>query len=219
MQIIETPGMLTAEQIEAGYSKHFCVECNRHLTEEEYRTFYGCKEYHNKTDLLVVPSSHHLLNAENAKDVIWYHATNVVNWLETVQSGAESDFFGTDAGDVPYVHVGTKGAATDRGVELYADTEDLYIEQDQTIQGAFMYAVKLKEDAVISSQISADTNNWFFFVNSKTQAQMGADAIRYVNRWESCGSISMLVDPRALELVSVEVMDLPKQNSEVFANY
>lgn len=215
MQIIETPDMLTAEQIEAGYSKHFCPECNRHLSEEEYRTFYGCNSFHNKTNILVVPSSHHLLNTENAKEVIWYHSTNIVNWLETVQSGKESEYFGTDEGDIPFVHVGTRGAAMHRAIELYAGVEDLYQEAKETINGAFMYAVRLKKEAIVSRHISADTNDWPFFVHDDDKKEMEGDALRYVNRWESSGSISMLVDPQMLELVSVEVLELPKQEAEV----
>ena len=218
MQIIETPGMLTTDQIEAGYSKHFCPECNRHLTEGEYKTFYGCNQYHNKTELLVVPSSHHLLNADNAKDVVWYHSTNIVNWLDVLQSAKASEYFGTEEGDVPFVHVGTRGAAMQRAVELYAGVEDLYFEADETINGAFMYAVRLKEDAVISQHISADTNDWPFYVEEETKDKMGGDALRYVNRWESTGSVSMLIDPQMLELVSVEVLDLPKQDSNALIN-
>lgn len=203
MRIIETPGKLSAAKIDAGYSKHVCRECNRHLTKAEFDAFHGCNAYHLKTELLVVPSSHHLLDIETAQDAVWFHSTNVSNWLERVQSGLASEYFGMEDGEVPYVHVGTKEAAMDRANEIYADN---YGNDEETSDDAFMYQVRLKKDAVVSTHISEDTNDWFFLVEDKHKAKMEGDALRYVNRWESEGSISMLVDPNALELVSVEVI-------------
>lgn len=215
MHIIETPGMLSTEKMEAGYSKHVCRACNKHIHQDEFDAFHGCDSYHLKTDLLVVPSSHHLLDLDTAQNAVWFHSTNVKNWLERVQSGEANEYFGMEDGEVPYVHVGTVEAAWHRANELYSGNcgEDTA----EVSSNAFMYQVRLKENAVVSRHISEDTNDWFFLVEDKHRTKMDGDALRYVNRWESEGSISMLVDPCALELVAVEVIKVvvPAEESEL----
>ena len=63
-------------------------------------------------------------------------------------------------------------------------------------------------EAVLADAILEDNNDWFYEVTDSARKTLGADAVRYLNKWESAGSISLLADPRYLTAVRVDEVDI-----------
>lgn len=142
-------------------------------------------------DLKVLPTSAPLMSEEFAKDAIWYHATVVPNWHEAV----------SEAG--VYVHAGSRAAALERAADKFFPYGQKIT--DRTI---YLWKLSINSDAVVASDILSDENQWPTWVTGCTQKHLGGDVQRYLNRWESPGSISVLADPRAFNVISVkEVRD------------
>lgn len=146
----------------------------------------------------VLHSSSHLLSKETAQEVRWFHATTVTSWHERLLAGFNADTENYDDGTL-YVHVGTEAAALD-----IAHSKHLAWNGGDKV---YFYELALKSDCVLSDDLLKDLNDWFFKVTPTTKRILNGDAIRYVNRWESCGSISLLVDPRMLEVKKVSTID------------
>jgi hypothetical protein len=125
------------------------------------------------------------LDANKAKEAIWYHATNRKNWMADLLDYDISDGF-------PLVHVGIVDAAINI-------MDDQYVGSDDWI---YLYKVKLSPTAVLDPELYEDENMWP--VRTKNIEDVPANAFRYVNRYEATGSISLLVDPRELIIESVE---------------
>lgn len=135
----------------------------------------------------------------------WFHATTSKDWLNDVLKGGVM------------VHVGSMGAARDRANDIMRDWDD----------GArvFIYEVAMDKDTTIGDAVYPDMNDFFrhevaqpitaehtFQTSegtvsaSKFLREMydeNVDVVRYVNQYESVGSISLLVNPRVLKVVKV----------------
>jgi hypothetical protein len=209
------PDLMPFEAVEAELSPYRCDNCGTHITQQDewfsrYWTWYeepyiecgNCGGSHDGS-ITVIPSSAHLLSQEEVRNTIWYHTTSVENWFQKVSTGHGME----DAvGEFLYVHVGIEDAA--RHVAQYKYFNHLEKER------VMMYQVRLKTDAVLSPHVVHDNETWgdFNSVTDETREVIGGDAIRYLNRCESAGSISLLVDARQLELVGVEQIHNPRFN-------
>lgn len=118
----------------------------------------------------------------------WYHATSRDNWLDAVTADE-------DEWSVPLVHVGTEEAAADR-MKLYRWSEK-----------AYMYKVRFKDDTVLNADVFEDEDDW---PETPDDLWDGSQAFRYVNGFESVGSVSLLVNPRQLVLEEVRVFEGPE---------
>lgn len=118
----------------------------------------------------------------------WYHATSRENWLDTLQA-CDDDWF------IPLVHVGTVEAATDR-MKFY-----------RWVPKVYMYKVRLKTGTVLNTEVFEDEDNW---PETPDDLWDGSEAFRYVNGFESVGSVSLLVNPRQLILEDVRVFEGPE---------
>lgn len=212
------PELMPLTAANAGLSAFRCNTCGNHITkqnESDSPIFHEvplvecdtCPGEVQQGSITVVPDSVQFLQASAVKDVVWYHATYVDDWFNRVSTGQGME--GED-GDFLYIHVGSEQAARDIARDKYfsAYGGDLDVS---------LYQVRLKADAVLSPRVVNDDETWrdFSSVTDETAEAMGGDAVRYLNRWEAPGSISLLVDARQLEFVSVSILDNPHSQSEI----
>lgn len=149
------------------------------------------------------------LDAETARTATWYHATVRENWIDDLmecERRAQPYPWYVPGETVPMIHVGTRQAAQDRAERL--------MERDQPNR-MYMYTVRLRTDAPMSQYVVDDlpsAPDYAGYCDGKPEySKMGAT--RYVNRYESLGSISLLVNTTALEVVSRETMRFPQMAS------
>jgi hypothetical protein len=200
------PEVMPQGVIDAGLSPFRCDRCGQHVTEEVVRfsrIWYEepllkcttCEDGFQKGSVTVVPSSAFLLDVENVRKTSWFHATCVDDWFEKVSSGHGME---KETGDFLYIHVGSEEAARDIA-------EDKYFRNPRDGERISLYELRLVTDLALSPLILNDGETWWDYssVTAETRAAVGGDAARYLNRWESPGSISLLIDARKLELVSV----------------
>lgn len=132
-----------------------------------------------------------ILDARVAKATTWYHATTRTHWMKDLLSGK----------DIPWVHIGSLEAARDRA--RVGGTGEI-------VKDHFLYRLRLKPEATINPHIFRDENDWPDHVG---QTGLGwdsrmnyANANRYLNTFEAPGSISLLIDPRVLEITGKTII-------------
>lgn len=192
-------------------SKFFCHECKNplaHMTARKLmvnsknstQTFCDwcyVEQTTNQVIMGIEESSLKLVNFGTAKSFVWYHASIVENWLGTVQDGGYST---KEKNHEPlYVHCGTYEAAiTISKIRFNEGAEKVII-----------HGVKIIDDATMSENIFKDMDEqWPTKTNNASKSLLGSDAIRYINRWEEPGSVSILVDSSKLVEVSVDEFSL-----------
>ena len=198
MMYLETATKTVME--ETATSPLSCIHCNTVLSKEdahniikeiEYEEYFKCScgkgSSIEELDVFILPTSIHLLDKDVAKDNIWFHTTNRENW-ETKVKTAER---------VPYIHAGTFEAAMER----HEDRKSTY---------GWIYELRMKPECELADDVYSDLNRWDdevdedgIFEPDDIHYDHPKDALRYVNKWESVGSISLLMDPRMMEVVAV----------------
>ena len=131
-----------------------------------------------------------LLEADESRSRIWYHATLLEGWHQKML-GSEN---------LPLVHLGTKEAALARAAHLgsYMSSPVWNVYGVKLVEAAFI-AVDVLDDEDDSAPATA--------VKSRSVRARGYDVrgvTRYVNRYEAEGSISLLANPLAFRVVSRE---------------
>ena len=207
-----TPQLMPQSVVDAGLSPFRCGNCGNHIEKsaERFSSYWqevpvlACETCGDAQAgcITVAPSSAHLLQKTAVKESVWYHATYVEDWFEKVSTGHGMK---RETGDFLYIHVGTEDASRD-----LADSK--YFTHPRDGERIMLYKLKVKSDAVLAPSILNDIETWWDYssVTAETNTAIGGDAVRYLNRWESPGSISLLVDARMLELVNVEELRDPK---------
>jgi hypothetical protein len=208
------PTVMNMSAFKKGLSPFACTHCGAHSSkgmEIQMRKAHNawvknpalscdCGELISVIDskLTILPSSASLLDETNVKATTWFHATDVYNWLEEV-----SFDYGEEDEDMlrPYVHLGSKEAALELAKWKYLEGSN---DGDEMF---YLWQVTLNMEAILADSILEDNNDWFYEVTGDTREAMGADAVRYLNKWESAGSISLLADPRYLTMVRVDEVD------------
>lgn len=209
-----SPELMPQSAFNKGLSPFRCDACGTHISkksEADSPTWREIPELEcdlcgelRQGSITVIPDSVPLLQSDVARDTVWFHATYVEDWFKKVSTGHGMEH---EAGDFLYVHVGSEDAAKDIANYKYFDgysfTDELPV---------MLYQVKLKANTELSSRVVNDDETWrdFHSVVDGSKEAIGGDAVRYLNRWESPGSISLLVDARQLELVSVQELRNPK---------
>jgi len=134
----------------------------------------------------VVSRSAHLMNKEEVPQERWFHATKRGNWAEAIQSASTSERGGL------MVHVGDRETAMERAKDTFWN------------RTFYLYEVSIAPDTHILDGIVDDENSWPTFKEemegeaANFPEYVGVDAVRYVNRYEAPGSISLLVDATKL---------------------
>lgn len=199
-----TPRLMSEKAHQSKASAFACSKCGTHTTKEHETEIIRdgfprdmectvCGTY-EEIAVTVNPASAHLMNEPAARSMVWYHATHVEDWYRKVSTGEKME-----AGEFLFVHVGTEEAALDIAITKYFQ---------YNLKKVYMYKVTLKDSASLAGHIVDDDTFWedFEIADPTSLKAATADAVRYLNRWESPGSISMLVNASALELVSVETI-------------
>lgn len=154
----------------------------------------------DELDVRILPSSVQFLDVGTTRETVWFHSTKVENWSEEVSKLRPTFVCGSnEMPSVPYVHVGTFDAAMTR----FEDTKG---------ESGWLYEIRIKDDAFIAEEVYEDRNDWEQFVRAGFfEGFLGdkkkCDVLRYVNRWESVGSISLIMDPRFMEVVKVSPLN------------
>lgn len=185
--------VLTKKEVKAGRSTVRCPYCKMGVTRAQkqklleqgsiYCMNLSCDGYLfglEDADIAVLPGSAKFFDANAVRSASWYHATYMEDWMGAVFSNAVEDF--------PILHIGTRNAALDRAKH----------------QGySYLYRIKVDEDTTIHPQVVDDaTTSW-----DDLAVNYPHGITRYVNRWESPGSISLLAHPLAITVTAVTDLD------------
>ena len=205
-----------------GFSGAKCFTCGSFFTDEQVSSgsYIKCLRCLKETrggriESGIRYSDVHLLSQEATRENDWYHITLSANW--------DTDITTASPMNQPYVHVGSLAAAETRMKDLVdshksserfskhlAPSDDLVF---------YCYRIKMVEDADLSPNIITDAD----FDAPESVAQIRAESLkedgesyaqyelfgatRYVNEYESHGSISLITHPTAIEVVERFVME------------
>lgn len=203
----------TIKVAEPGTSGKRCMDCNEYLPASlvaEIDSFdnagkrFNCNSCNGLIDWSVghVPyvvevlpeDAEPLISKEAVKNQSWFHATTVPNWGEDIM----------DAG--VYIHAGSEVAAEERikAVQRYTPTAEYYV-----------YELRLKASSKVADDIYYDDNNWPETIDASSASGPKKDVVnkyqvnRYVNVWETAGTVSLLSDPNMFNIVGVKVIEIP----------
>lgn len=182
-----------------GLSAFSCTRCKQHLPKTAESRFwddnvgYECpcgatmSIYSLGYETALLPSSAPLLEKEAVKNVHWFHATAREDWMHAVTSGEL----------IPYVHVGSRESALERAAQEY------FTNTHSFTPSIYLWEVSIRPEAVIADDILNDEDNWCRTVTQCAREHIGGDVQRYLNKRESAGSISLMLDPRTLLAVQM----------------
>jgi len=183
-----TPGLAQKLVLEPGDTKttapKMCPACSRrlnrwaswkiHVNDDSVKCPCGAWVDVYNMELGIMASSAKFLESSSVLSAWWYHSTTLINWYDEITKN-----------DVDWVHIGTRRSARSRlTTEMYNLT----------------YKMKISQDAVIAPEIFIDHNRWS---DVQDHVDKSVNVVRYVNRWESVGSISLMVRPEVLHSVVV----------------
>jgi len=162
-----------------------CTSCKKMVKEGTFS--YNKNAFAGEVcPIRVVSRSAHLMNKEEVPQERWFHATKRGNWAEAIQSASTSERGGL------MVHVGDRETAMERAKDTFWN------------RTFYLYEVSIAPDTRILDGIVDDENSWPTFKeemegeDANFPEYVGVDAVRYVNRYEAPGSISLLVDAKKL---------------------
>lgn len=178
----------------SGYA---CPSCGYQLTNKESILVgrnsssvcsCGAKWQPKEMIVKVIEDSLSFFDDNHTRETIWFHASRKENWLEEVLSTY----------DTPVVHLGTRETALARVEDYrYAD-KVLDIENSDEW---FLYEVRLK-DGMLSPRVWEDEDTAFpYTVDELIDSKMSSDFVRYVNRYETPGAISLLANPECVTVI------------------
>lgn len=182
--IEETPVLKSEAEKQKSRSAFRCPTCGRAPTRKhEIRLISSdaaecpCGEIYDATEatVLVGQNSEKFLDLLTTRESIWWHGTHQHDWPRKP----------IEDPDLYYVHIGTYHAAYMRARQEKA---------------AYLHKVVLYWPTKVSPIFLKDRGWW----PQKIEGFDLADAYRYVNRWESPGSISLLVDPLCIKTLEVK---------------
>lgn len=190
-----------------GMSAIFCDDCGTYATMEQNATFdSGCTDNcrscgafisYTISGLSVRADNAHFLDVAEVRKASWFHATLRSDWMgDLAQTNAQVQSAGVTKDDQFMAHVGTLDAALARLIDA------MKFKDADTV--GYVYELRIKDSADIHDLIYDDENEtapqWAHECTSKGYSK---DVTRYVNRYESIGSISLLINSDAFEVVSV----------------
>lgn len=167
----------------AGKSAIYCTSCGNHLSRSEQILYVSNGMVHPECDMYgdfqvkVLPSSSKFMRSGEIPGSIWWHSTNRFRWMSDI----------LESPSMPIVHVGSRYAALDRAKhEKYSH----------------LFKVRVDFNTSIDPEIRHDIcDGW-----SPYAEDWDYDVTRYVNMWESPGSISLLVKPTSVTVVDQRLL-------------
>lgn len=200
-----------------GVSALSCPACDTHYSlEEEARAIHSDIAYCINgcgvtlladMKLSVRASNAHLIDAQNAKNAIWFHATTVADWHESLLATAvdfdPNSLFEPVAENfdgIRMAHLGTMDTAMERAyqrVEFEGERAETW----------YFYKISLTDDAQIDAEIKVDENDEMPELAGFCEGSGYSTSVtRYINRWEATGSISVLANPRHFTVEDVQAV-------------
>lgn len=155
----------------------------------------ACGDYFDITgvEVRVHPDTSNLLDMKTALEAEWYHVSWSANWHNSILQEE----------DIPYVHAGNRQSAVERYEGLYKGCK------------AYLYKFKIAPSANLTPTVFDDLNDWpqtvSYPMGMPSQQGRTVDGFRYINRWESPGSVSLMIDPQHIIDVSCEVILIEKE--------
>lgn len=194
-----------------GFSGAYCYSCKSFFTEEEVDSVGDsgsllCASCGANSDQGVLPSGvkysdRKFFSKSAVRENTWYHITVRSDWGGDITAEDDVD-------EQPLVHLGSKDAALDRMQDLIEEAAASGISGDKAPK-FYCYEVKVKPVASIADAVLADDNDMapskpsdmnLNYVISDGYDEYGVN--RYVNEYESHGSISLLAHPSSFDIVS-----------------
>lgn len=167
-----------------GRSALFCPKCKNYFSKSQEQTFRSvyvmtCSFCHTvateyDVEVHVIPSSVKHLKVGMVRDSYWWHSTSVPRWDRQVPS------------DLP-IHLGTKNAAMRRWNDTGADAK---------VRGR-LYKMKLAPKVPILRKVVIDDH----IDGQYLEDEYSDTVVRYVNLFESIGSISLITRRDHFEIV------------------
>jgi hypothetical protein len=135
-------------------------------------------------EVRIHPDATPLLSLDAVMETEWFHVSWSSDWHNSLMKEE----------DIPFIHAGNKQSALDRYDGLYKGCI------------AYLYKFSIDPNVKLSGTVYDDLNEWPPLVSDASYFRgfENVDGIRYVNRWESPGSISLLVNPQFLVNVTCE---------------
>lgn len=168
-----------------GRSALYCPKCNTHLSKYKERKFLSeyevvcstCSNHMSEYDITVavIPTSEKFLRVGAVRESLWYHSTSRKDWDDNVPD------------DVP-IYLGTRAAANQRRNHTRNRRRD---------DEAFLYTLKLKRNVPILRSVTIDD----YLDDRYTDRKHAHQVVRYVNLFESVGSISLITRRDHFEVV------------------
>jgi hypothetical protein len=203
-----------------GYSGAYCDRCRSFFTVEEIekadkgtRLLYCkmCNHVHSTGQLAsaVRYTDRQFFDKEVVRDTEWYHISTKPNWEEAITEMAESE--------QPLIHAGSLDAAESRMKYIKTITdEDIKVAKlDNPIHhdawGSkarfYRYTLQITDDATIADHMIPDED----YQAPQTASGMASGehkdlyarngVTRYVNEYESHGSVSVMMHPSSFNVV------------------
>lgn len=179
-----------------GVSTNLCQGCEKFYPEVRNPDAYGSKRLtvcpHCQEDyvypekrVFIHPDSWNMLDANSAKDSLWFHATTLPAWGSVILQ---------DRMGIPLVHLGTKQASWDIAEQH---------KRNYQVKDIYMYTLRLKRDIVVHDSFLQDTNQWDSYAEDNDWFCQDT-VYRYVNDFEAPGSISLLAPADTFDVVEEE---------------
>lgn len=196
-----------------------CADCEHGYTDSQMDTIsrmmslnrpFACVKcghvHHDVTEfkIWVRENSAKFLNLDTVRNSFWYHGTHARHWYESLIAGGDPFHHSYGIGEI-MVHIGTQPAAEERirhRQEFNAYRNPLGFED------WCVFTLRIKDNAPIHPVLQKDFD-WFPETNNETLGDFDEfdweprGVTRYLNAFENPGSISLLANINALEVVEV----------------
>lgn len=193
---------------EHGYSDNQSDVISRTINAKGSFTCVKCgKAYYDMTqfNIWVREDSAKFLNLDTVRNSFWYHGTHARHWHSSLVTGGDPFHHSYGTGDI-MVHIGTQSAAEERirhRKEFHATRNPMHFED------WCVFTLRIKDSAEVHPVLQKDFD-WF----PETHNDILDDfedlfdwepegVTTYLNAFENPGSISLLANINALEVVEV----------------
>lgn len=177
--------------VETAKSPLYCLKCGTHCSKYAENKFLHhliveCRKCGWSADeyglgVKVLPTSGEFLRVGPTRDSYWYHSTHVEGWAEKYTEFSDP------------IYLGTRVAAIRRFKDLASDPK-----VRRPSGKGWLYKMKLKPKVKIHRSVLSDDH-----VNPSS-AEFDDRVVRYVNLFESVGSISLITRPEHFNIIDVK---------------
>jgi hypothetical protein len=191
--------MFVPSSKDESLSQYYCLKCSHRLPKDDVQSqptwkmpcpTCGVNCDDGLVGVTLQPKTEPVFHKAPVLEADWYHYTTNENWSDFVKEGNP---------DARVVHLGSKEAALDRKLA----TGD---------KAGRLYKLRLKQDAVIADHVLDDDpfndeDAPLISRTDDTRKVLVSGVTRYLNYYEDPGSMSLIANPQAFEIVEVSSVD------------